>query len=257
MNDGDDRAEPAGADPRRLPGRRSRAPLHQDIQAHLIASGLRTGDPMPSEVELTEHLGVSRGTLREALKHLEALGIVETKHGKGMFVAPFTFASLISGLVFHGRIAPHAEAREHLKQLAEVRGLLECQLVRRVALEPDESSLARMRAAIDVMADSASDALQMDDADIEFHEALYAGLSNTLVSDLVGAFWQVLRMLRPTLADNFEDRDEVVAKHIAIVEAVEARDPDAAEAAMRVHFAGTRVWLDSTGPGSNSVFASP
>lgn len=207
--------------------------------------GLRTGDPMPSEAELCDELGVSRGTLREALKQLEALGIVETRHGTGMFIAPFSLEPLVNGLVFHGKIAQPAEAREQLRQLGEVRALLEYQLIRRVAVETDAGGLARIQEAMRVMAEGPPDVAQFDEADLVFHEALYRDLGNSLVSDLVNAFWHVLRLLRPRLDEEPISRESAIAKHEAIVEAVAAGDPDAAERAMRVHFEGTLEWLAS------------
>ncbi len=207
--------------------------------------GLRSGDPLPTEAELAEVLGVSRGTLREALKQLQALQIIETRHGTGMFIAPFSLTPLVNGLVFHGKIAQPQEAVEHLQQLAEVRALLELQLIRRVAVDVDAQGLARIRSAFEVLAGVTTGALEFDDADLAFHAALYRDLNNSLVLDLVTAFWEVLRMLRPRLADTFDDHEDAVEKHRAILEAIEAHDPDAAEAAMRAHFEGTLEWLSS------------
>ena len=86
------------------------------------------GDRLPTETELAQTMGISRGTVREALKALEALGIVETKRGEGMFVQAFSFQTILRNIpcsiVFNPR---------ELLELLEVRKALECQFVRSIA----------------------------------------------------------------------------------------------------------------------------
>src|SRR5690606_13904405 len=179
------------------------------------------------------------------LKQLDALGIIETRHGTGMFIASFSLSPLVNGLVFHGKIADHDGAVRQAADLAEVRELLERQLIRRVAVDIDDTGLERLRERLEAMRSGPRDSLQLDEADLAFHTALYEDLGNTLVTDLVLAFWRVLRLLRPRLADHFDRHAGFVDKHESILRALQAHDPDAAEAAMTSHFEGTRAWLEA------------
>ena len=81
---------------------RSRA-LQTRIMDLILDRGLDVGDAMPTESELSAELGVGRNTVRESLKVLQALGVIEIRHGFGMFVAPNNFSALVSGLTFRGR----------------------------------------------------------------------------------------------------------------------------------------------------------
>ena len=74
--------------------------LQSDILELILERDLVPGDPLPTENELTAALGVGRNTLRESLKALQALGVIEIRHGFGMFVAPSNFEALTDGLTF-------------------------------------------------------------------------------------------------------------------------------------------------------------
>ncbi|BAS14378.1 putative L-lactate dehydrogenase operon regulatory protein [Arthrobacter sp. Hiyo8] len=74
--------------------------LQSDIMELILERELEAGDPLPTENELSVALGVGRNTLRESLKVLQALGVIEIRHGFGMFVAPSNFEALADGLTF-------------------------------------------------------------------------------------------------------------------------------------------------------------
>ncbi|WP_329609273.1 FadR/GntR family transcriptional regulator [Arthrobacter sp. ATA002] len=78
----------------------------------ILDSRLQAGSPLPTEAELCSALGVGRNTLRESLKVLQALGVVEIRHGYGMFVAPTNFDALTTGLSFRGRLSCGSRARK-------------------------------------------------------------------------------------------------------------------------------------------------
>lgn len=84
-----------------------REALHQTVQDRIkrfiIERGYRPGDPLPAEAELARALGVSRPSLREAIKALQILGVVETRHGAGTFVGRFSFSPMVDGLIFRIR----------------------------------------------------------------------------------------------------------------------------------------------------------
>ena len=102
--------------------------LQSDIMELILERELEAGDPLPTENELSVALGVGRNTLRESLKVLQALGVIEIRHGFGMFVAPSNFDALADGLTFRGRLSLRHQGLEAL-QLVDVRQALESGLI--------------------------------------------------------------------------------------------------------------------------------
>ena len=126
--------------------------LQADIMDLILERELEAGDPLPTENELSAVLGVGRNTLRESLKVLQALGVIEIRHGFGMFVAPNNFDALADGLTFRGRLSLRHHGQEAL-QLVDVRQALESGLIARAMdlmtaerLAAVEESVLRMEA---------------------------------------------------------------------------------------------------------------
>ncbi|WP_167132631.1 FadR/GntR family transcriptional regulator [Paramicrobacterium chengjingii] len=230
--------------------------LRDDVKQLILDLGLRPGDPIPPESSLIETLGVSRGSLREALKSMQALGIIETRHGSGTFVSHLSFEALADGLVFHTRLNGQ-DKLETIAELADIREILETQLIQRVAgtLQPVQAKkleviLNEMDACVqehvELKAGHGSNG-ELDELDRQFHAELYSGLDRRLVIELLEAFWRALAAARPFLPDPFMSGQEAVDKHRAIVDAVLSGDSDAAFRTMREHFASTRLWIGTVG----------
>ena len=81
--------------------------LQDKIKSLIIKQNLKSGDLMPTENELIEQLGVSRSSLREAIKSLEALHILDIRHGVGTFVSESSLVPMIRGLSFHTQLNLH------------------------------------------------------------------------------------------------------------------------------------------------------
>ncbi|MFS0892681.1 FadR/GntR family transcriptional regulator [Microbacterium sp. 179-I 3D3 NHS] len=220
--------------------------LQEDIKRLLLELRLRPGDAIPSEASLIEQLGVSRGSLREALKSLQSLGILETRHGSGTFVAELSFERLAAGLVFHTKLGG-ADDLSTIAELADIREVLETALIRRVAGAIDDEQLAALDVLVERMGDRADHHQEADDLDRKFHGALYASLDRRLVNQLLEAFWLALAAARPALPQAFMTGHEAVEKHRAILDAVRSGDAEAAAAAMKDHFAPTREWVSLIG----------
>ncbi len=223
-------------------GRRQRvtraAEVQEAVKEMILRRGLASGDPLPTEAELMDVLGIGRNSVREALKSLQAVGIVDIRHGFGMFVGRMSFNGLVDELAFHGRM----DLRSHLGDLIEVREVLECGLVQRlIALE--ERDLAHVEEIIERMEAEARVGPVSPETDKLFHDVLYRPLGNPLVGRLLGAFWDVYHQLRDSLGTPDEGPVVVAKKHRDIYEAVVAGDESAAVAAMHAHFEGVKARL--------------
>jgi DNA-binding FadR family transcriptional regulator len=230
---------------------RGRRPTVQDQLIDLIVElDLDPGEVLPPEPELMRTLGVSRNSVREALKSLQALGIVDIRHGYGTYVGTPQLRSLAPGLLFHTRLAVRRDNPRGLLDIVEVRALLESGLIRRSARELGDDDIRRLRDELDALA-ADGDAGRAGH-DRRFHELLYEPLGNALVLQLIALFWDVYRQVETEVGKPHTAHGQVVRQHGQVLEAVAARDPDAAAARIAEHFADITArfdrWTGATGP---------
>ncbi|MGS2616412.1 FadR/GntR family transcriptional regulator [Micromonospora sp. LZ34] len=215
------------------------AEAREAVKSLILERGLGVGDPLPTETELMKELGISRNSVREALKALQAVGIVEIRHGFGMFVSRMSLGGLVDELAFHGRIIP-ADRGDHLAHLVQIREALESGLVMQLIDRHAEVDLSAAAEALGRMAAEARVGPVSPETDRRFHDALYLPLGNPLVGQLLGAFWDVYHQLQVDLGAPTEPPDEVLRRHQAIHDAVVAGDKAAAVIAVQAHFDGVR-----------------
>lgn len=208
--------------------RRSGETLQERIVALIHDRQLPAGAPMPTETQLMELLDASRNSVREAVRALQALGIVEIRHGFGTFVGRASLDVLSPSLEFRIRSGPQGGVRA-LHDLVEVREILETALVAQVARTTSPTRLDALRALVTAMRTDL-------EADRAFHTLLYESCGNDLVLQLINLFWQVYHQVEPLLGTPQEDEALIVANHRRIVDALAAHDPVAAQDAMRRHF---------------------
>ena len=230
------------------PPRPSRAVEAQEgVKELILRRGLASGDPLPTESDLMTELRISRNSVREALKALQAVGIVEIRHGFGMFVGRMSLAGLVDELAFHSRITLQDGTR-NLAHLIEIREILESGLVQRLIELGSEADLKPVAAVMDRMEEEALVGAISPETDRLFHHELYRPLGNPLVGQLLGAFWDVYHQLRDRLGAPDEPPGDVTRRHRDIYAAVSAGDPGAAVAAVVAHFDGVRNRLARLSP---------
>lgn len=206
----------------------------------LIADGaLRPGDRLPSEGELCERLGVSRGSLREAIRMLAALGVLETRHGSGSYVGELRAADLVGSLSLTVGLLPMA-------------GVLELTELRRV-LEPHAAALAAARIDADTVAaldgilteiEASDDFEEHSRLDHAFHMTISEVAGNDALTSLIDVLRSRSRAYRiPDEHDANELKRNSDAGHRAILRGLAAADPVAASAAASSHVAATEYWV--------------
>ncbi|GAA3137118.1 FadR/GntR family transcriptional regulator [Streptomyces rectiviolaceus] len=212
---------------------------------------LRPGALLPTEAELMEELGVSRNSVREALKALQALDIVEIRHGYGTYVGQASLTPLADGLTFR-TLVQLADDTHALAEILQVREVLEEGLVRRVAVLLTDEELCQLEALVRKMEEAADTGAAFPELDREFHETLYRSLGNELVPQLLGAFWNVFNRVAGVRGWARDPAPDVtVRRHRDIVTALRARDVERAQRAMADHFRGieARSGQESRGVG--------
>jgi DNA-binding FadR family transcriptional regulator len=206
----------------------------QTIRAYILEHQLGAGDPLPPEGRLAQELGVSRPSIREAVKGLESLGILETRPGVGLFVRSFSFDPILDNLAYSVGCD-----RNSVAELLYVRKQLEAGAIEDVAASVTPAQLRVLRSIVDRMGERAAQGKAFPEEDRFFHRTLYTGLENPLLLKLLDVFWEVYRRLRDqTLRADQVDPVRSWENHRRVVEALEAGDGPVARAAMLAHFAG-------------------
>jgi len=199
---------------------------------------LSPGSRLPSERELSEQLGISRTTLRDAMSRLRARGYVESRSKSGNYVStaiPQSVSQPIEDVV-----AAQIVGFGHIIQVREV---LELWAVERAAEQATLTDLARLRDCLRDM--QRASALRTDEqlrrysaADLAFHQAIAEMTGNPLYLHLIHFIGHLITrsvtLSRELLADDFTQQNEKV--HRRIYDAIRRRDPDEAKAAMADHF---------------------
>jgi GntR family transcriptional regulator, transcriptional repressor for pyruvate dehydrogenase complex len=213
------------------PVRRSR--LYQDIvsqiEALLERGELHPGDQLPPERALAEQFQVSRASVREALRSLELLGIVETHAGGGTFVrrtAPEDLARPLSNLIVRGHT---------LSDVIEVRGLIEPAIAAAAAQRMTEQELAELRTILDEQDRKVAAGEPYVEEDSRFHELIGHGARNELLMTMLGVIWDVLRSSREQWLQTNQRAHASIDAHRRILRALESHDADAARVAAAEH----------------------
>jgi DNA-binding FadR family transcriptional regulator len=212
------------------------------IKEFIVENDLTPGDSLPTEFELSRQLGISRNSLREALKALETVGIIETRHGLGSFVGEASLGPLIAGMAFNLMRGIGQDTRT-LRELLDLREILEVAYVRRVTGIHNPAQFDQLEALVAVMERGALRDAPDAEADRAFHHALYAPLNNGVVTLLLQTFFDILAAVDPQLPVAAYSPDANARWHRAIVQALRQGDANATVAAMEEHFTGARSRL--------------
>jgi DNA-binding FadR family transcriptional regulator len=178
--------------------RMRRSTTAEEIKRLILTSGLRTGDPIPTETELCQELGVSRSSVREAIRRLATLDIVEVRHGHGTIVGQMSLAPLVETLVFRGVLSPGDDLAA-LREVVDMRCSLDLALSERVVAVHMNKDNPKLRELVDRMVACAEAEKPFLAEDRQFHTALLAPVGNQLAVQLVTAFWDIHTAVLPKL----------------------------------------------------------
>lgn len=213
-------------------GRRVRRAVVDHLGEQIVTGAIMVGDTLPGEVETAERLAVSRGTYREAIKMLAAKGLVESRPKTGTWVLERAQWALLDPDVLRWAFAGQPDA-QFVSDLFEMRALVEPAIAGLAATRRTASQLARMRAALDEMADKGLGVEQGREADRVFHEALLSAAANEVMMTLsasIGAAVAYTTLFKQRAAGFPRDP---VPDHRRVFDAIAAQDANAAERAMR------------------------
>ena len=213
------------------PIRRSRLyeGIVQQIEALLEKGDLKPGDQLPPERQLADRFQVSRASVREALRTLELLGIVESRAGGGTFVrqtAPDDLARPLQSLMARGH---------SLADIIEFRGLIEPAIAALAAERITQAQLDELTETFAIQERRVAANEPYAEEDARFHEVIGEASRNELLTTMLGVVWDVLRESREQWLQTHSRAHASLDAHRRILAALRAHDADAARIAAADH----------------------
>jgi DNA-binding FadR family transcriptional regulator len=225
---------------RRIKGESLNATAQEEIKLFIVESGLKGGDPIPTEKVLEEKLGISRTSIREALRSLEALGIIETRHGVGRFLREFNYDAILANLSYNISVNV-----QNFREIIEIRIALETNFLEQVTPTMTDEVLSELSEIVDRMEEEVYHG-EPDEGLIQthtdFHLKLYESADNQLLLHLIRMFATIQRTLTMLKQYRTSDTGEFVQLHRRLVEALAERDPVLAKERLLEHFKDVIAW---------------
>lgn len=209
------------------------------IKDMLISGELKAGDRLPPEKDLSERLGLSRSSLREAVKALELIRVLDVRRGDGTYVTSLEPSILMETMSFV--VDLHQE--NSAAQLLEVRRILEPGSASLAARRISPEAAADLRDCVAVVGENSSEE-ELVAHDLAFHARIAKASGNSYLQSLLDGLagstmrsriWNELTLDKAVAA--------TLAEHAAIARAISAGDPDLARALMTVHVSGVELRL--------------
>ncbi len=212
----------------------------EQIKAFILDSGLKAGDQLPTESSLAERLGISKTTVREVLKALGNVGILESRHGVGNFIKAFSYDAILENLPYSLESDVHS-----LQEIVEIRACLESYFIVRDLQKFDDRDIDDLWSIYRELENTNSqDRLkEAIEAHSAFHRALYRHSGNRLLIKLIGIFSTLQRNLAVVNQYRTTNPEGFLAQHSGIIEAIERKDAEMATRVLGSHFTDLLDWL--------------
>lgn len=224
-----------GAEVRRMP------PLLADVTNELLklllSQDLRVGSRLPSERQLAQHFGVGRSAIREALKSLSFLGMIEVRQGDGNYVSRKD-SKLLPRLIEWGLLLDQRSTAD----LIECRHAVELITARLAAKRRTDDDVARMSVLLDDM-EHAPDAHAFMEHDIAFHLAIAGASKNEVFAGVLRSVQSLLRVWIVRAVEEAGETAIFTEQHRKIFQGISDEDPEAAVEAMERHLGSAYEYL--------------
>lgn len=209
------------------------------IKEMIVGGELRPGDRLPREADLAERLGLARNSLREAVRALAVMHILDVRQGDGTYVTSLDSPLLLEALNFV--VDFHQD--DSVLQFFEVRRIMEPAAAAMAAVRATDDELGTIRKILGQI-DATASADELVANDLEFHRSVAQASGNSVLSSVIdglSAPTHRARIWRGLTEQGAIER--TLSEHQAIYEALAAHQPDVARAWMTVHIAGVEQWL--------------
>ena len=201
----------------------------EEIERRITAGELKPGMKLPSVKDLAAELGVGQSSVREAIRVLASMGVLQVEHGRGTFIAPDPLLASAPST----RLS--SLEQQSVVTLTEVRRILEPELAARAAVRATPDEIAVIVRTAREMADLAAAGEDFLDPDLRFHEAIVHAAKNSVLERVMAVVYEDLfESRRITVRIPGMDREASQA-HLNIATAILERDPERARTLMQAH----------------------
>ena len=215
---------------------------------YLVSGGIKVGQRLPAERELADAFGVGRSAVREALKSLNLLGLVEIRQGDGTYLKR-PESTLLPQVLEWGLLLGERQTLE----LVEARQGIEVMSARLAALRQDDDLLGDLAEILERMRSAQDSPEEFIEADVAFHLRLARGAKNQVVYDMLSSLSSLLGLWVQRVVQATDELSGTYREHEAVYEAVLAADPAAAAEAMNAHMISAAERLEGTIGGADEV----
>lgn len=212
----------------------------EQIKAMIVRGDLKPGDRLPPEKELAKSLGLSRNSLREAIRALGLVRLVDVKQGDGTYVTSLEPSFLLEALSFVVDIHEDSSVLD----IFEVRRILESQATGLAATRARPEDIRALRAESAEVAAQSDNFELLVEHDVRFHQMISDLAGNEYLSSLISGLTSKTvraRVWRVITQENVVER--TLREHDQIIDAIEAKNPNLAIAAATAHISGVEDWL--------------
>jgi GntR family transcriptional repressor for pyruvate dehydrogenase complex len=225
--------------------------IAERIRVLILEGTFPPNQPLPSERTLAERFGVSRGSIRDAFRTLETIGLLVTRHGQGTFTRELDVERLVAPL------ASVLSYRHDLQdELMDVRRMFEPAVARVAAARVTDADLADLDHILDAQRKKLKTGRSAIAEDTAFHEILARATRNRVVINIMATLNDLLVESRKLTLKQKGRPGRSLLGHESVVEALRRRDPDAAAAAMRAHINQIADLLEQTSAASPAFAAA-
>lgn len=207
------------------------------IKAYILRQGLEPGDPLPTEAKLCADLQVSRSSVREALRTLQALDIVVIKQGRGTFVGEMSLTPMVETLVLRSALGQKSN-RTSLHEVVKVRRYLDLGLTQDIVAALSGTTNPDLRDLVTTMKVKAERGEKFMEEDIAFHNGLLETVGSELAQQFTASMWLVHMAVVPDLGPAKSDGQiKTATAHEQMLDAAESGDEDEYRQAIWDHYA--------------------
>ncbi|MDW7973307.1 MAG: FadR/GntR family transcriptional regulator [Thermodesulfovibrio sp.] len=204
--------------------------LQEQIKKYIIEKNFSPGDKLPSETELSKEFGVSRSTIREALRALEGIGILISQHGSGWYIKSFSFDILANNLAYSLRFDVYS-----IFDLLEIRKILEISFLKEALESIKDRDLKELERVITNMESKSKEGKSFVREDMMFHRILFRRVKNQILVKILDIFWGLFEHLDEPLLYS-ANQEGVINYHKKILENTKVKDYEKTKIILEEHF---------------------
>ncbi|MGH7459582.1 MAG: FadR/GntR family transcriptional regulator [Longimicrobiales bacterium] len=209
--------------------------LAQRIRGLIQAGDYQEGDRLPAIMEMARRFGVGHPSVREALKKLETIGVVEIRHGSGVYVSRSHEVLVLASPDFTGTVT-----RKLLIDLIQARMPLEMESVAGASRNASAENVQEMQRLLTTAGENLDNDEVLNSVNMAFHREIAVASGNTVIAQLLDVLQELFREEQRLILGIFGSRQRDHQEHLGILEALEQRNEQLCKERMRQHLEGVQ-----------------